>query len=1218
MGDEIQSGIDGNDTARCEFIGGFRMYDSSGAEVSFPIIKGAAIIAHLSLQNGHQASRSELTGLLWGDKPEAAARTALRQCLHQMRARLSKIKPPFLSTTLNTVKLDPGNLPSDIDVLTGAKPLPKTMQPGQIDPYQFLYGFEDLDPAFSEWLWNTRTQLDEGFRSRLKAILNDPATEQAERLAAAHHLHALDPSQEIAARLLIEHAVREGDMVTLLRVYKKLCDALDEEWGEEPSGDLQQLVGNARAKFGDVTADFTASATDAPVRKYLTILTLQSGRQDGDATTIGERLNLAEEAIGTRGGALIRRDSDALCAAFGLGLSSENSARDGIEVALELREILGEDANFGIGLETGYLLVEPFTDAAQKQKVTGGALAQSLTLASQRDRQGFSITTTAKVLRGLERYYLTDPDPAAAIPAVRITGRTTPAQQSAMSGKQETFVGRAPFLAALWELWTETLDGEGVQIASIQGPAGVGKTRLADEFLTRISEEGVFTLRAACNRYDRSAPLEPLIALMRELNSRLGKQPPADAAQQPGFTTETLVSELGSALKDCPAAIFIDDWQWADDATRQAIGRIISSTGDDTQALLVLTSRNAPSDEWLAAFSQQIVLPSLTAREVVEKAELLLSRPIDGRLKQQLLVKSGGNPLFLEEVCHALRQSALGHNLNGKIADLPANVQTLFATRFEKLAQDDRAIVFAAAAYGDQVDLALLSNVLGFLVPQTVLDRLSADDVLVVSRSGDAIRFKHGLARDVAYNMIPEDRRRALHLAYAGCLQAAAESGDQTSAVEQLALHYRGAGDLANAAKYAELSGDKALKASSHDQAIWHFGLALDLLDQLPMDEAAQRRWVSLAIRWAIPMTYTPSYEQLHILERAEKIARQVDDRYSAAALRYWIGYFGYVLGDKSKPLDDLRRARDLAVEVGDDRQAIEAKAVESCLLGSIARYDQAERLMRETIAIKDRNPSKKKRVPVTSVYTRANLAMLRADRGHFDEADDLITEALQRVGGFEHEVESSILLFAGTINIWRGDWEAAIDDAKRSRNRSDKVSSPYLMGMSRCIWGYAYWRQCGAAAGLDSLARNARYMQERDLGMFSSFIFGWLADAMATAGRWKETAAACHGAEERASKGEICGAAMASRAASRRAIAERRLDDAARHLAEAMDYAARRDAPHEIAANHLMNARLLHACDRQADGFAEIETGKSLLAELGLTRRVAMASALAAELSET
>ncbi|MEL6795034.1 MAG: tetratricopeptide repeat protein, partial [Pseudomonadota bacterium] len=343
---------------------------------------------------------------------------------------------------------------------------------------------------------------------------------------------------------------------------------------------------------------------------------------------------------------------------------------------------------------------------------------------------------------------------------------------------------------------------------------------------------------------------------------------------------------------------------------------------------------------------------------------------------------------------------------------------------------------------------------------------------------------------------------------------------------EILAMHYRGAGDLANAIKFAEISGDKALAASSLDKAMWHYEAALNLIDETSPDEAGLRRWVSIARRWALPCVYAASHRHLPALERAETLANRLRDRPAAAWARYWIGYLHFVLGQHEKALRNLAAASDIATEARDDGLVVEAMAISGCVHSAIGRREEGERRMRAAIAEKDRNPGKRGRPPVTSVYTRANLAVLVADQGRFDEADALIAEALRRVRGYGHEVESSILNFAAATHLMRRNWDVALDFASRSRERSEKVSSPYLMGMSRCIWGYARQRLGGedAAEGLEMLAAAAWSMEERGMRLYLSFVFGWLSDALSEAGRFEEVGAAFDVAMARAQTGEIVG----------------------------------------------------------------------------------------------
>lgn len=1207
--------------ARCNVLGGFQIFDQTGAEIRFPIVKGAAIIVYLSLRSGNQASRGELSGLFWGDKPEATARTSLRQCLHKMRSKLEDFEPNFLTFTSNSVSLDRTKLGLDTDLLVNPDRIMDLAYPGEVRTDQFLLGFEDLDPSFSEWLWNQRTKLDERFRVMLKSILLDEKAEHPHQLRAAQHLNILDPSEEVAARFLIEEAASENDLVSLLRVYQKHWDALGEEWGEEPSSELQALVGEIRARLGEAPNSELVKLNVTPIRRYVSILAISMRSTHAKPVSIDTLLKMFKETISSLNGTIIASQAGKLCAAFGLEGATENSARDAIEAALNIKALLGSQYNLkvGIGIDTGFVLAKPAESSMQQPEITGSIVGQAEELANADGE--FTILVTERTAHGIKSFYRVEHEThesASASDVMRVFGRSSAVSVNPSRGRRETFVGRAPFLAALWEIWTEGLASRSLQIASIQGPAGIGKTRLVDELMRRLAAEGVCTARAVCNPYDRSSPFEPMYELLKALKSipvALNQEIEQAQNSESPSTIDAIVTELSNTLASEPSAIFIDDWQWADDATRLALSKLVTKQLHKP-LMLVLTSRNVPADEWLVMNSHQFVLPSFTSKEIVERAELLLEKPIDEKRKQQIITKSGGNPLFLEEVCHAIESSSSGWMQDEVIVAPLANLQGLFASRFEQLAHEELEILFAVAVYGDRVELELLSKI---LAPRSIspelLDSLYQKDILI-NADMNLIRFKHSLARDVIYNMIPEEKRQVLHRSYAEHLRVGITPEKEHQLVEALAFHYRGCGDIANASEFSERSGDKALAASALDQAIRHYSLALDLIAQLPMDEATRKRLVSLSIRWAIPVTYAPSYEQLPILERAEMMAKQMGDLHSVAAVRYWIGYFTYVLGEKEQSLESFKTAKEIADAVGNVRQSVEITAIEGCLLASMAQYDEAEFSMREALKIKDLHSGKNGKASVTSVYTRANLALVRADRGDFEEAQALIDEALFKVRGFEHEVESSILLFAGTINIWRGAWEIAIEEASRSRERSEKVSSPYLMGMSRCIWGYSHWKLDHNKVGLDTLVRNARWMQDRGMAMYYTFIGGWLADALVDAGRHKEAEAAYLDTQDRALCGEIAGMAMACRATAFSSLLDGNFDMAQARLSEAKEIAERRKAAHEFAANDLLYAQLYHAQGCKNDALIAANNAKQTYAQLGLEHRYRMACDIEAMLS--
>ncbi len=1206
------------DLVRFFFFGGFRVFDQHGVERRFPIVKGAALIAYIALSHWGRASRGELTALLWSESSENVARTALRQCLYQMKGVLADIDPGLITVSPNAVVLNRDRLQCDTDglFLTSACQLPNA----RFDPDSLLRGFEDLDPAYDEWLQVVRGEAGRRLQTTLLGIMEDQRAARQERLRAAAWMHQLDPSNENAARLLIEEAAGRGDQVEMLKVYSALWNELDEGWGEEPSTALQAFVGEARAKLNR-----PAIAHSKIGRKYLTILavtlaTKEDASQEPEEIAAARATMIAQarRIISSNGGIMLGASEEGLRAAFGMPLAGEMDASNAVESALALRQEIVRFPGLGggIGLDSGVLLVEE-TAGDDVPKVVGPSNDRAISL-SHRNHQG-KIYAAERTIRRLRGNYLTSvnhDEPA----IVLIVGRNADIDPVIRSEGRYDFVGRKSFLANLERIWSDVSQSSSLRVVNIQGPAGIGKTRLADEFLQRLEDRRVLTARAVCDRYNRSAPLDPIRALIASYcgTGSASTERSSDNGTLSSGAKLPPASEMARRLVDSIAGrasvMMLDDWQWADDATRMTLSRIAAAPRG-TCLLILLTSRDTQYQDPLVEISHQIMLPNMTLREVEAKAALHLDGPLERQTKEQIFSRSGGNPLYLEEICHALTGPRAVGRSDRTLEALPANMLSLIASRIERLPVEDISILFAAAVHGDRIEPEILSAVIRRDVPETTYQRLCDEDILAPWNHGEKPRFKHGITREVAYGMIPLERRRELHLAYADHLQSSLDADQDVTIAEKLAWHYGGGGHREQAFHYERMSGDKALAASALDHAMLHFGAAMELIAG-STEKADRHRWVSVALRWAIPSIYAASPDHLSVLLRAEALANEIDDREASCQARYWVGYLHFVLGDHAQALESLRAAGRVAGLLHDGRMIAEAQAVEGCVLAALARYEEAGETMRTAIAAKERRPMKHGRVRVTSVYARANLAMTVADRGEFDEAEQLLDEALQKVEGYEHEVESSVLNFSAAIHIWRGNWKHALDQAIRSRERSERVSSPYLMGMSRCIWGYAHWRHNGEDEGINVLFRAATFMRERGMGLYLSFVYGWLAEAFAETGRHEDAHEAWQGAMQRAESGEIAGGCMACRAVAQCDLAQGQLNSAAAQLRLAEEFAERRNSPHEKAANHLLAARLRTAEGKSDDAAEHLAMVRAIGERLGLSHRLKAANELAQSLT--
>jgi DNA-binding SARP family transcriptional activator/TolB-like protein len=242
---------DGGVSAQIALLDGFSVSCGEQA-IRIRSRKAQALLAFLILEGAASASRERLCGLLWSETSEEKARASLRQTVHGLREDLGEAGEALLQIERGTVRLSAG-WTSDVAVIL------EQARKGGIDPRlqnqqrlidTLLAGFEDIDPAFRVWLLVQRESIGNAVTRALTSLLAESGALNQAREAARALLN-LDPTNEEACRHLMEDAAARGDTATALKIYKKLWDLLDQEYGTEPSGQTQALI--VRIKNGEIT-----------------------------------------------------------------------------------------------------------------------------------------------------------------------------------------------------------------------------------------------------------------------------------------------------------------------------------------------------------------------------------------------------------------------------------------------------------------------------------------------------------------------------------------------------------------------------------------------------------------------------------------------------------------------------------------------------------------------------------------------------------------------------------------------------------------------------------------------------------------------------------------------------------------------------------------------------------------------------------------------------
>jgi predicted ATPase/DNA-binding SARP family transcriptional activator len=432
-------------------------------------------------------------------------------------------------------------------------------------------------------------------------------------------------------------------------------------------------------------------------------------------------------------------------------------------------------------------------------------------------------------------------------------------------------VGRSLETSTMLRLYQSvTQDG---RLCVLEGENGIGKTRLAQEFLAYAQANGATCLSGRCYQGESDLAYGPLIESLRaaikdEGAHRLGNVAPhwlAEAAR--------LLPELGGEFPDLPSphsldgpgaqsrffegltqvflalcaggspgVLFFDDLHWADRATLDLLaylGRRL--TGHPI--FMLLTWRNQPSQaqpilEDLRRQAQRanacLDLRRLTHAQVGDLIKQLTTRGLQlpPDLDERLFQESEGLPLFVIEYLTALVESQSA----GDDWPMPPSVRQALQARLANVSETGWQVLSTAAVIGRSFDFDILreasarSEAEVVVALESVLRRGLVSEEALGESGGLRYDFSHSKLRDVAYEENSLARRRLLHRRVADALVNQARGqmslGERAS---QIAHHYRLGGQEQTAADYFRQAGDYARSVYANAEALEEYQLALAL-----------------------------------------------------------------------------------------------------------------------------------------------------------------------------------------------------------------------------------------------------------------------------------------------------------------------------------------------------------------------------------------------------
>jgi tetratricopeptide (TPR) repeat protein len=557
-----------------------------------------------------------------------------------------------------------------------------------------------------------------------------------------------------------------------------------------------------------------------------------------------------------------------------------------------------------------------------------------------------------------------------------------------------------------------------------------------------------------------------------------------------------------SFARESLVILILEDLQWIDEESRGALEELVNSI-DSTRVLICLTSRSgAHGIDGSRGARTTIQLRPLEEASALEVLDHLLGRENEvAVVKQRVIDKAQGNPLFLEEIARMLVESAVLANVDLRVpggADaillqIPATVQSVIAGRIDRLPPVEKEVLQIASVVGVHVPLSVLSRVSNLdstILAKAMAVLTDAEFLYAAKSSPDYVyKFKHELTQEVSYRSLLKDRRRKLHAIVCKNLEDLyAQRIDEH--VELLAYHAE-LGELwQEAFLFLRQSGIKAIERSAYRQAVDFLDKALLALQYLPGSSQNKQLGIDLRLGLRIALGATGDYRRLYEhLTLAERESAQLNDMRRLCAVYTAKTHVLNVLGDIAEAISNGARARDLATTGGESGQAVAANyflaqayefhgdypVVIAILTGDLPRLRKTDR---------------HHRLGMTGTNSVLHLSLLSHSHGYlgaFEEAESCAREACEIAEETCRPFDQGVARFGdGIVKICRGQIDEAIEtlDLGLEACRRGEITAVFPMLASRAGFAYAIRGRLDEGAALLNRARR--------MSVHAAHIHGW------------------------------------------------------------------------------------------------------------------------------
>ena len=618
-------------------------------------------------------------------------------------------------------------------------------------------------------------------------------------------------------------------------------------------------------------------------------------------------------------------------------------------------------------------------------------------------------------------------------------------------------VGRDGELALLRDRWRTASSGEG-QVVLLMGEAGIGKSRIVRALQDSLGVGTAAVVHLQCSPYHADSALYPAIQQLTrdariapgdDADTRLDRLEALlagaavveialiaallgiDGTQRYGAldltpqqhrlrTFDALMNQLAHLAGGQPVLWVLEDAHWSDPTTLELVHRCIEQVGR-VRVLAVVTARPDFKHDFGAHGNlTRMDLNRLGRTEITAMVDgLTRGKPLPERLIAEIVAKSDGVPLFVEEFTKSMLESGLVRETEDafvfistpQMIKVPASLHDSLMARLDRL-QPYKEVALTASCIGREFGYGLLHSVC-HVQEQVLCDALErlVDAELIFRRGGTQepqYAFKHALVRDAAYESLLRAKREEIH----GRLVAALEQVPDT-APEVIAQHAAHARMNEKAIEYWRKAAVAAVARPAYKEAIAHLTQAISLAEEMG-EEWQERRlmlWMMLG-QAAIPLYGYSHSQTVSIFKRARELASAIGKGPHRFSILYatWVAH--YVRGEQDRAYEAaqsmLRGAVSDANE-GHRLAALRALGISQMITGALELARDTFQEARE-LAEALRQRSHERRIAVADrfaadpeIATQFHVCLTFWGLGRIDEACTLAAEAVAAARAMGH-----------------------------------------------------------------------------------------------------------------------------------------------------------------------------------------------------------------------